>query len=33
MNDNEIDLPNLSTFTTGSSSFYETTSLTLSSIF
>ena len=28
-----IDLPNLSTFTTGSSSFRETTSLDLSSIF
>ena len=28
-----IDLPNLSTFTTGDDSFYKTTNLTLSSIF
>ena len=30
---NFVDLPNLSTFTTGNYSFRETTSLTLSSIF
>ena len=30
---NFVDLPNLTVFTTGDSSFYETTSVTLSSIF